>query len=330
MSVRPVVLKVGGAALEAPGALPQLARAVADLIAAQRAAARLAANGEQGAAGSGPADGTGASADVPADGNAADGAQGAAAEPARLIVAHGGGAPLSAWSRRLGYEPRFVDGVRVTSDAEMELADMVLAGAVNTAIVRALVAAGVPAVGITGGDGGLITGAPVAAPDGAPSRTARPASVNGALVNALLGAGFVPVVASVASDAHGGAVNINADDAAQAVAEAVRAAALVFVSDVDGVRDSTGRVIPTITPGEIEPLIDAGVVAGGMAAKVRAAARALRAGVGRVVIGALSPADADASGNSTGAPRSEAAGQASASLVAVVAGRAGTTIREEQ
>lgn len=202
---------------------------------------------------------------------------------AGAVLVHGGGATVTEWSRRLGIEARFVDGIRVTSPAEMELADMVLAGLVNTDIVRLARSVGVRAAGLTCADDGLITGRLVG--DGVVNRTAVPDGSSPGLLAILADAGILPVVASVASDQANGAVNINADDAARALAEATGAAVLCYLSDTPGVLDGMGRRIATIPVGEVEQLIGDGTVRGGMAAKIRSAADAVAAGVGRIVIG---------------------------------------------
>lgn len=200
------------------------------------------------------------------------------------VLVHGGGVAVSSLSRRLGLEPRFQDGIRITSPEEMDIADMVLGGSVNTALVRLASHAGIAAVGLTGADAGLLTGRTIGA-DG--SRTARPLRVDPKVVTLLLSAGYLPVVASVATGEDGGAVNVNADDAAQAVAEALPRAVLCYLSDIPGVLDLSGAVIPRIGTSEVESLIGSGVARDGMAAKLRSSAAAVESGVARVVIGTI-------------------------------------------
>lgn len=205
----------------------------------------------------------------------------AATPPHRPLLIHGGGKYVSTVSRKLGMEPLFQDGVRVTSLAEMAVVEMGLCGVINGEIVRAARRAGVAAWGLRGSDAGLVIGHPVA-PD---NRTAVVHRVDPTPLRLLWSAGFLPVLASVAADQGGEAVNINADEYAQAIAQAVRAERLIFVSDIPGVLDQAGSRIADLTVAEIEPLITAGVAVGGMAAKLRACAEAIRAGVGGVVIG---------------------------------------------
>lgn len=201
-----------------------------------------------------------------------------------VAIVHGGGKEVSELSRTLGLEPVFHDGIRMTSDAEMDAVEMVLCGVANKRLVRRLVAAGVPAVGVSGADGGMVTGSRVPDATGAPSRTATVAGVNPLLVRDLWVCGYVPVIASPASDDAGEAVNINADDVAFALAGAMGAGSLVFLSDVDGVLVD-GEVLPSLTPAMAEAQVAAGHVSGGMIPKVRNAATAVEHGVSQVVIG---------------------------------------------
>lgn len=201
-----------------------------------------------------------------------------------VAIVHGGGKEVSELSRSMGLEPVFHDGIRMTSEAEMDVVEMVLCGVANKRLVRRLVSAGVPAVGISGADGGTVTGARITDAAGAPSRTATVAGVNPLLVRDLWICGYVPVIASPASDAGGAAVNINADDVAFALAGAMGTDSLLFLSDVDGVLID-GEVVPSLTPAMAEAQVAAGHVSGGMIPKVRNAATAVAHGVSQVVIG---------------------------------------------
>ena len=205
----------------------------------------------------------------------------------RAVLVHGGGAEVTEVSRALGMEPTFQDGVRLTTPEEMAVVDMVLAGRMNTSLVRRAHGAGVAAVGLTGADAGLLEGRIVSsdASNGVVTRTARPAAVNPTVLRVLQQAGYLPIIASVATGEDGEAVNINADDAAQAIAEAFSGSVLVYLSDVSGVLDGDGTALRTVDPAGVEELIAAGVVAGGMAAKLRSCVAALTGGVRRVVIG---------------------------------------------
>lgn len=196
-----------------------------------------------------------------------------------LVLVHGGGADVTAVSKRFGIESVFRDGVRVTTDAEMPVVDMVLAGRANKEWVRVLRCAGVNACGISGTDGGLVVGT---TEDG--SRTAHVSAVDPAILRTLAEAGFVTVVSPVSSDSSGEAVNINADEVAQALAIAVQARTLLYLSDTPGVLRE-GRVIPRLAPATIEAEISAGTIAGGMIPKVRASAEAVVRGVSTIRIG---------------------------------------------
>lgn len=209
----------------------------------------------------------------------------AAAPGTRVVIVHGGGAQVSALGRRLGDEATFRDGQRVTDDATLRLVSMVLSGEVNKRIVRSLLGAGVPAAGLSGEDGGTIRA--TVAEDGALGRVGRVEAVEVGLLAALVAAGFVPVVSPVSLAADGGALNVNADLAAVAVAAALEAARLYFLSDVPAVRDGAGVEVVTLAPSEGDRLVASGAAAGGMIPKLAAAREAVAAGIDEVRIGAL-------------------------------------------
>ena len=202
-----------------------------------------------------------------------------------LVVVHGGGEAITAWSRRLDLPVEKRDGKRVTTPQVAEVVEMVLAGPVNRQIVSALRAAGLDALGLSGVDGGLLAARRVAGDLGAVGEIT---SVRAALLQSLLLAGLTPVLAPVAPDpnAAGVPLNINADDAACAVAAALGASELLFVSDIPGV-EVNGATQAEIAAPDIEGLIAAGTARDGMAAKLRAAAAALRGGARVVRIGDL-------------------------------------------
>jgi acetylglutamate kinase len=197
----------------------------------------------------------------------------------RAVLVHGGGRAVERLLKALGIESRFVEGRRETSPEAMAVVEMVLSGTVNKDLAAGLTAAGVPAVGISGRDGGLVRAGllPGLGRVGAPER------VDPAPIRALWAAGYVPVVSPVASGPAGEAVNVNADEAALGIARAVGATTLVYLSDVDGVRvgDWTAE---TLTPDETRRRIEDGTIAGGMALKVRVALDASAAGIPEVVI----------------------------------------------
>ena len=205
-----------------------------------------------------------------------------------LCVVHGGGDEISAMQRSLGSEATFIGGRRVTSEGDLELLRMVLSGTVNKRLVNSLVAAGIPAVGISGEDAALI-GAEVI-DEAMLGFAGRPTAINAQLLRALMDAGYVPVISPVGYNAGtgaGGALNVNGDDAAAAIAVALEADELLLIADVEGVRDTTGGIVPALSIESSRQLIANGVAAGGMAAKLESAHAALVAGVDRVRISDL-------------------------------------------
>ncbi len=204
-----------------------------------------------------------------------------------LVVVHGGGQAVSALSRRLDLPVEKRGGVRVTTAAVAEVVELVLAGPANRLVVAALREAGLDAIGLSGVDGGLLTARPAGGAGGAGGlgHVGEIAAVRASLLESLLLAGLTPVIAPVAPGPEGGLpFNVNADAAAAAVAAALGAAELLFISDVPGVQ-LDGVVQPSLAAGEIETLIELGAATDGMAVKLRAAAAALRDGVRAVRIG---------------------------------------------
>lgn len=201
---------------------------------------------------------------------------------APLVIVHGGGPDISAMSDRLGIEVRWHEGRRVTPPEAMDVALMVLAGRVNKRIVGALLAAGVDALGLSGIDGALLRADIVA--NGELGRVGHVTHVRTGLVTSLLHLGHTVVVSPVSFGPDGAAVNVNADDAAAAIAAAIGAAELVFLTDVPGVRDGAG-VRQLLAPADALSLIEAGVATGGMSVKLGAAVNALGSGVPAVRIG---------------------------------------------
>ncbi len=199
------------------------------------------------------------------------------------VVVHGGGAEVSEWSRRLGIEPRFVEGLRVTDAPTLEVATAVLAGLANKRLVAALRARGVDAVGLAALDGGIahVVPHPRAAELGAVGAVAR---VDRTLVDALLAGGRTPVLASLAA-LDGALLNVNADDFAVAIAIALGASELVLLSDAPGVR-LDGEVVASLDASALERALAHPDVTGGMTAKLVAAREAITHGVGRVHVAA--------------------------------------------
>jgi acetylglutamate kinase len=207
------------------------------------------------------------------------------AAPGALCVIHGGGDEVSAMQRALGRAAAFVGGRRVTSQGDLELLRMVLSGVVNKRLVSSLVAADVPAIGISGEDGALIGAEFI---DRAVLGYAgRPVNINKDFLLTLMRARYLPVVSPVALNTEsgvGGALNVNGDDAAAAIAAAVGASELMYVVDVEGVLDADNQVIGSLTVEQARDMVANGTAAAGMAAKLESAEAALINGVGSVRI----------------------------------------------
>jgi acetylglutamate kinase len=197
----------------------------------------------------------------------------------RVLLVHGGGRHIERLLKALGIPSRFVGGRRETSPEAMEVVEQVLSGGTNKTLAAGLTTAGVPAVGLSGRDGGLIRArlAPELGRVGTPDR------IDPRVLHALWDAGLVPVVSPVSSGPDGEAVNVNADEAALALARALRADSLVYLSDVDGVRAETGT-LTTLSAQDARRLTESGVITGGMAMKVEAALDAAAAGIVEVVV----------------------------------------------
>ena len=191
-------------------------------------------------------------------------------EGAKVVVVHGGGKALSHWLELAGRETRFVDGLRVTDAETLEVAVMVFAGKVNKEIVSRLVALGLPAVGISGVDAGLVQVEPETNPPGL-GLVGRIAAVDTLLLDRLVESRMIPVIAPIAADRNGQMYNVNADTVAAEIAAALGAASLVFVTDVRGVLDASGTPIETVTPRIARQLREEGTISGGMIPKVEAA-----------------------------------------------------------
>lgn len=206
----------------------------------------------------------------------------------QLVIVHGGGDQISALQRMRGEEPVFVGGRRVTTEGALELVRMVLSGLANKQLVSALTAIGAPAVGISGEDGTLLRAEPIDVATFGFSGT--PTQVDARLIHTLLANGFLPVISPVAANADitvGGALNVNGDDAAAAIAAALGASELFLMIDVAGVLDADKRLVPALTLDAARALVASGVAGGGMAAKLDASAQALLGGVAHVRIGDL-------------------------------------------
>lgn len=204
----------------------------------------------------------------------------------RLVVVHGGGPQISAAMRRAGIEPEFRAGLRVTDDATMEVVQQVLLGTINSDLVRRLNDAGLPAVGLSGIDGSTLEAERLQGDDGGDiGRVGKISVARPTLIHSLLDTGYTPVVASIAPDAEAVTLNVNADEAAAALAVAVGAAKLVYVTNVEGLYSDFGdesSLISEIKSGDLAAMLPS--LSEGMRPKVSAAVTALGGGVPKVHI----------------------------------------------
>ena len=210
------------------------------------------------------------------------------------VVVHGGGPQINAMLKRLAIQSTFVDGLRVTDAAMVEVVEMVLAGSVNKHVASLITRAGALAVGISGKDGGLIRARKLTRtkvdPDSHLERVldlgfvGEPEQVDVRVIHALTGAGLIPVIAPVGVGQDGQTYNINADTAAGAVAGALGATRLLMLTDVAGVLDGSGRLIGELSLADAEAAIAAGTVTDGMIPKLETCMAAVAAGVKGAVI----------------------------------------------
>lgn len=197
------------------------------------------------------------------------------------VVVHGGGKELTELLKATQVETRFVDGLRVTDARTRDAALMVLSGLANKRLVAALMAQGVDALGLSGLDAGLIRTEPLNA---ALEFVGKPVHVRVELLRAWLGQGLLPVISPMSLGVDGEIYNVNADHVAGAIAAAMNADLLTFVTSVPGVLDRHKALLPNLSAAQAEALIADGTIFGGMVPKVRTALEALDAGVGRVRI----------------------------------------------
>jgi len=195
----------------------------------------------------------------------------------RPVIVHGGGPQIGAMLTRLGRESTFVDGLRVTDDETMEVVEMVLGGKLNRGIVALVQQAGGRAMGLTGSDGGMLRVERLREPD--LGRVGSVVEVEPAAIRAATDAGFVPVIAPIGVDAQGITHNVNADEAAGAIAIALRAEKLILLTDVEGVKDASGRLIRQLGAQEARKYIAEGTIRAGMIPKVECCVAALEGGV---------------------------------------------------
>jgi acetylglutamate kinase len=202
----------------------------------------------------------------------------------RPVVVHGGGPQIGRTLERLGVQSTFVDGLRVTDDQTMDVVEMVLGGTVNREIVALIQQAGGRAIGLTGNDGDMIRVTRRTSPDRDLGRVGEVRGVDPAAITAVTDAGYVPVIAPIGVDEDGITHNVNGDEAAGAVAEALHAEKLILLTDVPGVLDAQGTLIPQLTIGEARKHITEGTIRGGMIPKIECCIGALESGVGRTHI----------------------------------------------
>ncbi len=204
----------------------------------------------------------------------------------RIVLVHGGGKHVDAQLARLGIPKRTHAGLRITDDETLPVVVSVLAGTVNKMLVSELTAIGIPAAGISGADAGTLTATRHEPIDGIDlGHVGRVSNASGALVHAMLDRGILPVISSVAQGPGGSLLNVNADTAAAAIAVALEAESLQFITDVAGLLDADGNVVPRLTAVDALALIEKGLVSGGMRPKLLAAVDALQSGVRSIAIG---------------------------------------------
>ncbi len=197
------------------------------------------------------------------------------------VVVHGGGARISEMMERLGLETKFVDGVRVTDAPAMEVVEMVLGGTVNKEIVGLINQHGGSAVGLTGKDGNLIQARPLKSRKGKDNlgMVGEVETIRPHILDKLDHARYIPVIAPIGVDASGQSYNINADQAAGAIAHALKAEKLLVLTDVPGILDANGELCPHLSRRQVDKLVSDGTVKGGMLPKVAACFNALDGGV---------------------------------------------------
>jgi acetylglutamate kinase len=210
------------------------------------------------------------------------------------VVVHGGGPQIGKVLKAMQIESQFVQGMRVTDRATMDVVEMVLGGKVNKEIVANITHHGGKAVGITGKDGGLIRARKLEVSSDNPDSltpeiidigmVGEVESIDPTIIRSLEGNGFIPVIAPIGSGIHGETYNINADLVAGKVAGALQAEKLILLTDIEGVKDKQQRLISTIDIQRVPDLINDGTISGGMIPKVNCCVDAVEAGVGKTHI----------------------------------------------
>jgi len=210
------------------------------------------------------------------------------------VVVHGGGPQIGAMLKKLDIQSRFIDGLRVTDQAAVEVVEMVLTGSINKHIVSAINAAGGRAVGLSGKDGNLVVARKLALTKTDPATgttmvedlgfVGEPDRVNPEVLHTMMKSEIIPVIAPIGVGPRGETYNINADTVAGAVAGAVKAERLILLTDVEGVLDKDRKLIPRLTVSQARALIQDGTISGGMIPKIGTAIEAVESGVKATVI----------------------------------------------
>ena len=199
----------------------------------------------------------------------------------QVVVVHGGGKQMTRFLAERGVESKFVNGLRVTTPDVIDAVVKVFAGSVNAQLVSTFRVIGANPVGLSGISAGLVDAVQL---DPELGQVGKPVSSDGRLVEILVREGYLPVIACVAGDAQGNIYNVNGDQMAVACAKGFGADKLIFLTDVEGVRDASGKTRAVLNASEARQLIIDGVATGGMQAKIEAALNALAQSIGEVII----------------------------------------------
>jgi len=210
------------------------------------------------------------------------------------VVVHGGGPQIGAMLKKLQIPSHFIDGLRVTDEAAIEVVEMVLTGSINKQIVTSINAAGGRAVGVSGKDGNLIVARKLERKKLDPTSlemkpvdlgfVGEPDKINAEVIRAIMKSELIPVIAPIGAGPRGETYNINADTVAGAVAGAMKAERMILLTDVEGVLDTEGNVIPKLSIADARRLIADGTISGGMIPKIETAIDAVEGGVKAAVI----------------------------------------------
>jgi acetylglutamate kinase len=200
------------------------------------------------------------------------------------ILVHGGGKEIGQLQERLGVEPHYIDGLRVTDEESLALVTMVLTGRINKRLVAAFLAGGVDAIGMSGVDRASVRAEKLEHPEADLGQVGRVVAVRTEVFIRLLEEGVVPILSPLCYGPDGTMFNVNADHVALALAREIQAEALVFVSNVPGVLDADGSMLERLAPADLDLLLSAGVIGQGMIPKARSACQAVAEGVAVVRI----------------------------------------------